>query len=62
MFGSGPIHHFCLFVAFFFATMFPALQITNKSVVISVLCIPSLKELVIILVCLFLEEGHIQRT
>ena len=42
--------HFCLFVAFFFATMFPALQITKKSVVISVFGIPSLRELVIILV------------
>ena len=52
--------HFCLFVAFFFATMFLALQITKKSVVISAFGIPSLRELVIILVFLFLEEGHIQ--
>ena len=41
--------------------MFPALQITKKSEVIYVCGIPSLKEVVIILVFLFLEEGHIQR-
>ena len=49
VFGSGPNQHFCLFVAFLFATVFPALQITKKSVVLSVFDIPSLKELVIIL-------------
>ena len=41
--------------------MFPALQITKKSVVIYVFGIPSLKEVVIIPAFLFLEGGHVQR-